>query len=163
MVKLKASDPDYPYTATPSDLKNYKRRIRRVALRSLLDDEVQKQRRDISTVEFNDRVERLTSSKMMDLVLEKARSQITVANDEETSSKEESLFVDDATQQVIHNLEERPERDLEMQSKGNGDSEIYRELDENDDSLTDSDIEVDYANAARTFMQTLLNNALSRP
>jgi hypothetical protein len=50
-----------------------------------------------------------------------------------------------------------------MQSKGNGDSEVYRELDENDDSLTDSDIEVDYANAARTFMQTLLDNALSLP
>jgi hypothetical protein len=59
----------------------------------------------MSTVEFNDRVERLTSSKMMELVLEKARSQLTVANDEETSSKEESLFVNDATQQIIHNLE----------------------------------------------------------
>jgi uncharacterized protein YlaI len=166
MVKLMASDPGYPYTATPSDLKNYKRRIRRVALRSLLDDEVQKQRREIGTEEFNNRVNRLTSSKIMDLVLQKAQSQLSIAseNDEEISSEEESLFIDDDTQQIIHNQEENAEDDLETQSMGDNNSKIYRELDKDDedDSPTDSDVEIDYATAACTFMQTLLDNTLSQ-
>ena len=99
---------------------------------------------------------------MLDLVLEKAQSQLTVANNEETSSKEESLFVYSASQQIINNLEERLEGDLETQFKGNDNSEIHRKLDNNDDGLTDSDVEVDNATAARTFMQTLATSSRLR-
>ena len=89
----------------------------------------------------------------MDLVLEKARSQSTSTNNKDITNKEESLSMDDVAQQIIHNLEENAEDYLDTQAMGDGDLEIYSELDKDDDSPTDSDAKVDYKSAARTFMQ----------
>lgn len=45
--------------------------------------------------------------------------------------------MDNATQQIIHNLKENVEDDLDTQAMGDGDSEIHRELDGDDNSPTE--------------------------
>ncbi|KPA40182.1 hypothetical protein FLAG1_06929 [Fusarium langsethiae] len=129
-----------PYTATSADLKNFKRRIRRIALETLLNDETQKQRQQMMTLDFNERLKHLNYS------------------------KESDLTVNDKTQQIIHNIEEDGEEDLEAQhTDPNASIEIRRELDENDgNGDVNVDIEITYETAVRAFMQAMMENSLSQ-
>ncbi|GKU19681.1 unnamed protein product [Fusarium langsethiae] len=131
---------DKPYTATSADLKNFKRRIRRIALETLLNDETQKQRQQMMTLDFNERLKHLNYS------------------------KESDLTVNDKTQQIIHNIEEDGEEDLEAQhTDPNASIEIRRELDENDgNGDVNVDIEITYETAVRAFMQAMMENSLSQ-
>ncbi|KAH7174972.1 uncharacterized protein B0J16DRAFT_418367 [Fusarium flagelliforme] len=177
MVKLMSSDPGFPYTASNAELKNYKRRIRKVALDSLLGIEVQKQRERMTKMDFDSRLKHLNDSKLMDVVMEKARAQLTLGDTDHLDEEDDNPAIDDETQQIVHGLEEKAEPDLEEQAiDGSHPSEVHRELDgdgrededEGDaggdgDSRTNPEaIEVDYETAVRTFMHALLDDTLTQ-
>ncbi|KAF5027811.1 hypothetical protein F66182_81 [Fusarium sp. NRRL 66182] len=164
MTQMMAGDEDYPILASASELKNYKRRVRRAALKTLLCREVQEQRREMKQTEYDERMSRLTNSHMTQFVLTKARQNLVAApefNQNESSTDEHTLAVDESTGLFIHDVEELPEEDLEDQVE-EGSTAIHRELDEgNPGSDEYADDDLPYIEAVRAFMQLVLDNSMS--
>ncbi|KAF5529603.1 hypothetical protein FPHYL_14197 [Fusarium phyllophilum] len=151
---------NYPALASAKELRNYKRVVRRVAIKALLAQEVQDQRRDMSQTDFDERVRRLERSRLGELVLKRARRNLAApepVDEDESPSDEPPTAVDETTGLFIHDVEEMPEEDLDDQINNTG-GVIYRELDEGEPEANE---DILYADAAKAFMKLILCNTMS--
>lgn len=70
----------FPHSGTEKAIKNYKRRVRTAASKALLDQEVQKQRQDLSVVDMNRRYEDLQTSRTVQRLIQLASEYMSAPN-----------------------------------------------------------------------------------
>ncbi|KAK5083428.1 hypothetical protein LTS08_003621 [Lithohypha guttulata] len=160
--QLIANDEDYPYGVSSQERKNYERRVRIAAVKILLSDEVQKQRQEMTQWDWEQRLDALKNSKLMDLVLEKAKQ--AMGADEDLDFEE--VGVDVNTGEFLGESDEEAEADLEDLVETSDDTTwtISRDTDEVGDveAVNEEDeAEVPYHVAAKNFMIALLENPMS--
>ncbi|KAH7195569.1 hypothetical protein DER44DRAFT_830783 [Fusarium oxysporum] len=136
-----------PALASAKELRNYKRVVRRAAIKALLAQE---------------RVRRLERSRLGELVLRKAGRNLAAPepiDEGESPSDEPPTAVDETTGLFIHDVEELPEQDLDDQiNNTGGHGVIHRELDEGEPEANE---DIPYIEAAEAFMQLILSNTMS--
>ncbi|KAK2479087.1 hypothetical protein H9L39_08461 [Fusarium oxysporum f. sp. albedinis] len=162
MSQMMLGDENYPALASAKELRNYKRVVRRAAIKALLAQEVQDQRREMSQTDYNERVRRLERSRLGEHVLKKARRNLAAPepiDEGESPSDEPPTAVDETTGLFIHDVEELPEQDLDDQiNNTGGHGVIHRELDEGEPEANE---DIPYIEAAKAFMQLILSNTMS--
>ncbi|KAF5711462.1 hypothetical protein FGLOB1_4965 [Fusarium globosum] len=162
MNQMMLSDENYPALASARELRNYKRVVRRAAIKTLLAQEVQDQRREMSQTDYDERVRHLERSRLGEHVLKNARRNLAAPDpiDEgEDQSDEPTNVVDGTTGLFLHDVEELPEEDLDDQVNDTGGDTIHRELDEGEPEDID---DIPYIEAAKAFMQLILSNTMSK-
>lgn len=71
--KLMANDPDLPVNGTKAEMKNYKRRVRRIAAKVLFSEEVQQQHCAITVADYENREQNVRSCCVVEKLLQRAR------------------------------------------------------------------------------------------
>ncbi|RKK86501.1 hypothetical protein BFJ71_g13743 [Fusarium oxysporum] len=162
MSQMMLGGENYPALASAKELRNYKRVVRRAAIKALLAQEVQDQRHEMSQTDYNERVRRLERSRLGELVLKKARRNLAAPepiDEGESPSDEPPTAVDETTGLFIHDVEELPEQDMDDQiNNTGGHGVIHRELDEGEPEANE---DIPYIEAAKAFMQLILSNTMS--
>lgn len=162
MSQMMLGGENYPALASAKELRNYKRVVRRAAIKALLAQEVQDQLHEMSQTDYNERVRRLERSRLGELVLKKARRNLAAPepiDEGESPSDEPPTAVDETTGLFIHDVEELPEQDMDDQiNNTGGHGVIHRELDEGEPEANE---DIPYIEAAKAFMQLILSNTMS--
>lgn len=161
MAQVMMQDPNYPVDASPAKIKNYKRRVRYRALRSLLAKESQDLRQKISQMDYEARLASLESSRVTELIVERARAQIQNAPEAGDVEANGDPAVDINTGEFTHSIKEVPEDDLNNQEVPGATGVVSRELDENKGEDQDDDMAVPYLDAVEAFLETILGGTLS--
>lgn len=184
--RLILADPEGPEDETPLGLKNYRRRVRQFASQQLIQQEKEFQRGVMTHEAMKERKAGLEASKFADEVLQRALDAMqsrptgqwpstgdeasTETSLEDPNDEEGMLFIGGADDGAQF---ERAEEDLEKTLSDNLDKDV--EFDE-DGALTltiDSEVdgedprskklqELPYENLARSAMQLLLDNSMSK-
>ncbi|CAJ0540123.1 Ff.00g073930.m01.CDS01 [Fusarium sp. VM40] len=167
MNQMMAGDENYPALASAETLRYYKRRVRRAAFKTLLAKEVQDQRLKMSQTDYNERLERLGRSRLIQFVLSQARQNLEAPepSEDEITGDEPDSAVDENTGLFVHDVEELHEEDLDEQVEEAGDAPVHRDLDEEQldfaEHANDFDDDISYFEAAKAFMQLILDNPMS--
>ncbi|RSM09046.1 hypothetical protein CDV31_007908 [Fusarium ambrosium] len=129
-------DPNCPTITSVDGLRNYKRRVRRATLKTLLSKEVQGQLLQMGQIDYDQGLGRLENSRLTSVVLDSARRNLaaTTITDEDGDTTGESHSVGDENRVVPP---WRPHRDLDEDNKGPDD---------------DADDDLPYVEAAKAFM-----------
>lgn len=156
--KMIERDENYPTGGSEKDQKNYRRLVSRAAADTLLAEEVQKRRREMTSVQYQKRVRSINLSYVMDKVLMEANSRLKViaSGGSEVAVQgmnSEGLFEENG-------VEEEPEEDLDHQFTSDK-LTIIKSIDEPGDGTSKGDEEVPYEAAAKLFMDILFHNRLS--
>jgi hypothetical protein len=169
--KMVAADEHYPLEASEQERKNYLRIVSRAAYKTLLSEEVQKQRETLTKVQVDNRAQALEQSNIMAQILENAKEQLTAARLELQQVQEESAnnAADSVLQEnsMFVETEEAAEEDIDKQPAP--DTGIYAsgtdEPDVDPDSGNLLDVngpDIAYADAVKAFMDLVLDNTLNR-
>lgn len=180
--RLILADPDPPENPTAAELKNYRRRARRYAAQHLVDTENEWQRQHISKQDMDQRRSALNASAFANEVLRRAldamqgidRSDWTkntgspddadIAEDQVDDEGQVFIGPEDPLNQPSdeeEDMEEVLQRDAEFDEEGAIELTIGNEVDveaEGSGNLQD----VPYAELARSFMELLLDNTMTR-
>ncbi|RSL42180.1 hypothetical protein CEP53_012339 [Fusarium sp. AF-6] len=101
-ARMISHDPNYPAITSAYGLRNYKRRVRRVTLKTLLSQEVQGQLLQMGQTDYDQGLGRLENSRLTSVVLDSARRNLaaTTITDEDGDTTGESHSVGDENQVV---------------------------------------------------------------
>jgi len=163
--KIINNDPDYPFTASLKELKNYRKRVRWSAFQTLLSEESQRQRAEMSHLTYKDRVSRLNASSFVDHILRQAQQCLKSApNQVDDLLDEGNALVDPATGELVlpeDVADDPPDEDAEDRIEEGQEPEVLGNAELEEDGNGDVTDTVTYDLAAKVFMGTLLENQLT--
>ncbi|RMJ14970.1 hypothetical protein CDV36_005353 [Fusarium kuroshium] len=111
-------DPNYPTLTSVDGLRNYKRRVRRATLKTLLSKKVQGQLLQMGQINYDQGLGRPENSRLTGVVLDSARrnpAATTITDEDGDTTGESHLVGDENTGLFLHGVKELLEEDLELQ------------------------------------------------
>lgn len=158
-IMASAPMPDQPRRQHEQTL--FRRRVQYAAKKILLSEQVQKQRETLKLQEYQERVQAIGKSSFMEEILKLTRKALEEAPDDididdDAVDQETGMFVEDVPDELA-------EEDLEDQDDTLGQDSVQVQVDEEEYLRSpDAESEVPYADAAKTFMEILLQGSLSQ-
>jgi len=156
MQHLAAQDEDYPTDGTADDVRNYNRRLRKIAFRALNETEHEEQASAMTQSDVAERLNSMKHSTFADAVLEKARRMSADAQTgaENVDSEDEfEGFGDDSDE------DDQPEPDAELGHQNSDNLELH--VTEGELFNTSVEYNLGYQDVARSFMMILMESQLS--
>lgn len=155
------NDPDFPVNASESELKNYTRRVRRHAYKTIL-EETHKRSSEMTTQEHAQRQLGLESSEFAAAILRDALASGTVPPTEAEIGADSAIFNEEFPEPAVGNVRNLVEADAEDVHLGSDETTAtarFNTEDEEDDSGVTSS--VPFRDHVFSMMSILLDNRMS--
>ncbi|KAK3401534.1 hypothetical protein B0T20DRAFT_492252 [Sordaria brevicollis] len=168
MNKLMASDPGFPKDANTTELRNYKRRVRWAAIKSLFSQATQQQLEEMTSADEQQRIARLKECSFTNSIIERAKEALANAPNisAQDDANNEDIDMGTGLFKVPKDQCESFPAEPDAESREENEITCGTEADESEgtadgpDTEDEPEKEVEYVVLARTFVKMLLEDSV---